>query len=101
MDKALYDSFTERELEILRLVALGLSNRDIADELIITVGTVRWYTKQIYSKLGVHGRVPALVRAKESGLLDEHPRRQAETATRKLLQSQPARWYHPLYRART
>ena len=71
MDKALYNSFTERELEILRLVALGLSNRDIADELIITVGTVRWYTKQIYSKLGVHGRVPALVRAKESGLLEE------------------------------
>ncbi len=72
MDTALYDTFTERETEVLRLVALGLSNRDIADELVIAVETVRWYTKQIYSKLGVHGRVPALVRAKELGLLDDH-----------------------------
>ena len=79
MDKALYDSFTERELEILRLVALGLSNRDIADELVVTVGTVRWYTKQIYSKLGVSGRIHAVMRAKRSGLLEEHAVSQTET----------------------
>src|SRR5512134_2841953 len=72
MNTALYDTFTEREMEVLRLVALGLSNRDIANELVIAVETVRWYTKQIYSKLGVHGRVPALVRAKKLGLLDDH-----------------------------
>jgi predicted ATPase/DNA-binding CsgD family transcriptional regulator len=68
----LYNSFTEREMEVLRLVALGLSNQDIANELVIAVETVRWYTKQIYSKLGVHGRVPALVQANELGLLDDH-----------------------------
>lgn len=63
------DSLTRREAEILGLVARGLSNRDIADKLVVTPETVRWYTKQIYSKLGVHGRVPALLRAKELGLL--------------------------------
>ena len=70
MPERLPDTFTARELEILRLVALGLSNRDIAEELFLAPETVRWYTKQIYSKLGVHGRVPALVRAKELGLLE-------------------------------
>ncbi len=67
------ESFTKRELEILRLIALGLSNREIADELVVAHETVRWYTKQIYSKLGVHGRVPALVRARELGLLGNIP----------------------------
>jgi non-specific serine/threonine protein kinase len=65
------DTLTAREQEILGLVAHGLSNRDIAEELVVAPETVRWYTKQIYSKLGVHGRVPALVRAKELGLLQE------------------------------
>jgi DNA-binding CsgD family transcriptional regulator len=64
-------SLTRRELDILRLVALGLSNRDIAEELVVAPETVRWYTKQIYSKLGAHGRVHALVRAKELGLLTD------------------------------
>jgi predicted ATPase/DNA-binding CsgD family transcriptional regulator len=67
------ESFTPRELEILRLAALGLSNRGIADELVVAHETVRWYTKQIYSKLGAHGRVPALVRARELGLLEHAP----------------------------
>jgi pimeloyl-ACP methyl ester carboxylesterase/DNA-binding CsgD family transcriptional regulator len=71
VDKRPPDAFTPRELEILRLVALGLSNRDIAEELVIAPETVRWYTKQIYSKLGVHGRIPALVRAQELGLIDK------------------------------
>lgn len=67
------ESFTGRELEILRLMALGMSNREIADELIVAHETVRWYSKQIYSKLGIHGRVPALIRARELGLLDDSP----------------------------
>ncbi len=64
------ESLTDRELEVLRLVALGLSNREISDQLVVAHETVRWYTKQIYSKLGAHGRVPALIRARELGLLD-------------------------------
>jgi non-specific serine/threonine protein kinase len=82
-----YSSFTARELEILRLIALGLSNRDIAEELVVAPETVRWYTKQIYSKLGVHGRFPALVRAKELGLLDEDASSKTQPAT---LPQQPA-----------
>ena len=70
-EQHLSDTLTPRELEILRLVALGLSNRDIAEDLVVAPETVRWYTKQIYSKLGVHGRVPALVRAQKLGLLAE------------------------------
>ena len=67
-------SFTARELEILHLVALGLSNRDIAEELVIAAETVRWYTKQIYGKLSVTGRIQAVNRARQLGLLqDAHP----------------------------
>lgn len=63
-------SLTRRELEILQLVASGLSNRDIAEELVVAPDTVRWYTKQIYNKLRIRGRVQAINRARELGLLD-------------------------------
>jgi len=62
---------TEREGQILGLMALGLSNREIAEELIVATETVRWYTKQIYSKFGVGGRVQAIQRGRELGLLDD------------------------------
>src|SRR5438309_237092 len=45
------DHLTQRELEILRLIAEGLTNQDIAKRLFITYGTVKWYVKQIYGKL--------------------------------------------------
>jgi non-specific serine/threonine protein kinase len=64
------DPLTDRELEILRLLADGLSNREIAQKLVITYGTVKWYNKQIYSKLGVHSRGEAVARAREAGQLD-------------------------------
>ncbi|MBZ0300278.1 MAG: LuxR C-terminal-related transcriptional regulator [Anaerolineae bacterium] len=59
------DLLTDREEEILRLMASGLSNRDIAENLVISFETVRWYTKQIYSKLGVNSRAQAIIRAGE------------------------------------
>jgi predicted ATPase/DNA-binding CsgD family transcriptional regulator len=59
----LLDPLSERELHILRLMSEGLSNREIADTLVISFETVRWYTKQIYSKLGVHSRAQAIIRA--------------------------------------
>jgi len=46
------DELTARELEVLGLMAEGLSNQEIADQLFVAKSTVRWYTKQIYSKLG-------------------------------------------------
>jgi LuxR family maltose regulon positive regulatory protein len=60
---------SERELEVLRLIAAGLSNREIAEELYIAVGTVKRHINHIYGKLGVHSRTQALVRARELNLL--------------------------------
>lgn len=57
------DPLTERELDVLQLMVDGLTNRQIAEKLTIEYETVRWYTKQIYSKLGVHSRVQAVQRA--------------------------------------
>lgn len=61
--------FTERELEILRLLAIGLSNREIAEQLFLAVGTVKKYTSNIYGKLSVHSRTQASAKARELGLL--------------------------------
>lgn len=63
--EALVEPLSERELEVLRLIASGLSNREIADELYIAVGTVKRHINHIYAKLNVHSRTQALVRAQE------------------------------------
>jgi ATP/maltotriose-dependent transcriptional regulator MalT len=60
---------TERELEILRLAADGLSNREIADQLVLAVSTVKWYINEIFSKLHVTTRTQAVARARRLGLL--------------------------------
>ncbi|UCC52759.1 MAG: hypothetical protein JSV68_02100, partial [Anaerolineaceae bacterium] len=67
----LLESLTEREMDILRLLAKGLSDREIAQRLVLTQGTVKWYNKQLYSKLDVHSRSEAVERGRELGLLDE------------------------------
>ena len=69
----LVEPLTERELGVLNLIARGLSNREIASELVLTLGTVKWYNRQIYSKLGVHSRTQAVERAKQVGLFDTRP----------------------------
>ncbi len=63
------EHLTAREAEILRRLAAGDSNRDIASGLVVTLGTVKWYVNQIYSKLGVRSRTQAVARARELGLL--------------------------------
>ncbi len=63
------DPLSDRELEVLRLFAAGLSNREIASELIISVGTAKWHAHNIFEKLGVHGRTQAIARARELRLL--------------------------------
>jgi predicted ATPase/DNA-binding CsgD family transcriptional regulator len=63
------EPLTERELEILRSIEAGLTNREIAQELVLSIETIKWYNKQIYSKLGVHNRAQAVASAREAGLL--------------------------------
>jgi LuxR family maltose regulon positive regulatory protein len=58
-----------REIEVLRLVASGLSDRAIAEQLILATGTVKKHLNNIYSKLGVHTRTQALTRASTMNLL--------------------------------
>jgi DNA-binding NarL/FixJ family response regulator len=65
----LLDPLTERELEVLQLVASGLSNADIAERLVVEVTTVKKHLNHIYSKLGVETRTQALLRAQELSLL--------------------------------
>ena len=65
----LVDPLSERETEVLGLIAAGLSNREIAQELVIAVGTVKRHINNIYGKLGVHSRTRAVARARELGLL--------------------------------
>jgi LuxR family maltose regulon positive regulatory protein len=63
------EPLSDRELEVLRLLAAGLSNPEIADELVVAVSTVRSHCKNIYGKLGVHSRWDAVQRGQVLGLL--------------------------------
>jgi DNA-binding NarL/FixJ family response regulator len=60
---------TPRELEVLRLVARGMSNSDIAHELVVGDATVKTHVARIFSKLQLHDRAQAVVLAYESGLV--------------------------------
>jgi LuxR family maltose regulon positive regulatory protein len=65
----LVEPLSERELEILGLIAVGKSNRQIADDLVLSVGTVKWHLNNIYGKLGVRSRTQAVAQARELNLL--------------------------------
>jgi ATP/maltotriose-dependent transcriptional regulator MalT len=66
----LVEPLTPREMEVLRLIAKGLTNQQIADQLIIAIGTVKSYTAEIYGKLQVNNRTQAVTRAQDINLLD-------------------------------
>jgi DNA-binding NarL/FixJ family response regulator len=67
--RANLDLLTEREREVLRLVARGRSNRDIADELFVGHETVKSHVGSVLMKLGVQGRTQAVIAAYESGFV--------------------------------
>jgi LuxR family maltose regulon positive regulatory protein len=60
---------SQAQLEVLHLVNLGHANREIADQLAITVGTTKWHLYQIFRKLDVKNRTAAAARARQLGLL--------------------------------
>lgn len=66
---ALIEPLSERELGVLRLIALGRSNQQIADELILAVGTVKKHLNNIFGKLDVQSRTEAVARARDLDLL--------------------------------
>ncbi|MEM8861754.1 MAG: LuxR C-terminal-related transcriptional regulator, partial [Chloroflexota bacterium] len=65
----LLDPLTKRELEILRLMSAGLSNPEIADQLIIATGTVARHTNNIFGKLDVRNRTEATLKARSLNLI--------------------------------
>jgi LuxR family maltose regulon positive regulatory protein len=62
------DPLSEQELRVLGLIVAGKTNREIADELFISVGTAKWHVHNILQKLGVSNRSQAAARARELGL---------------------------------
>ena len=67
--EGLLEPLTERELEVLRLVAAGLSNRQIAEQLVVSLGTAKSHIHHIFGKLDVSSRTEAAARARDLGLI--------------------------------
>jgi LuxR family maltose regulon positive regulatory protein len=65
----LIEPLSERELEVLQLIAEGLTNQEIASRLFLALNTVKAHTRNIYGKLGVHNRTQAVARARALGIL--------------------------------
>jgi LuxR family maltose regulon positive regulatory protein len=63
------ETLTETQQRILRLIATGMSNQQVADKLFITVGTTKWHLNQIFGRLQVRNRTEAVARARELDLL--------------------------------
>jgi LuxR family transcriptional regulator, maltose regulon positive regulatory protein len=68
-DYPLHELLSQRELEILQLVAQGLSNREIGERLFLALSTVKGHNRNIFDKLHAQSRTEAIARAREIGLL--------------------------------
>ena len=67
--ESLIEALSERELEVLRLVALGKSNQQIAEDLVLATGTVKKHLNNIFGKLNAQNRTECVARARELNLL--------------------------------
>jgi LuxR family maltose regulon positive regulatory protein len=67
--QSLTEPLSQRELEVLQLIAQGLSNREISERLFLAVITVKGHNRNIFRKLQVRRRTEAIARARELGLL--------------------------------
>ncbi len=65
----LVEPLSQRELEVLQIIALGKTNQEIAQKLIVAPGTVKAHTASIYRKLDVVNRTEAVARARQLGIL--------------------------------
>ena len=83
-----HDSLTDRECEILALLADGLSNHEIASRLHLAHRTVKWYNSQIYRKLGVNNRDDAVVQARKRSLVIHTAAHAVKAAARNNLPAQ-------------
>jgi predicted ATPase/DNA-binding CsgD family transcriptional regulator len=70
LDLSYLEPLTNREMEVLELLASGSSNQEIAAALVVEVTTVKWYNAQIYGKLHVKNRKQAVIRAQTLGILE-------------------------------
>ena len=68
-DGRLLETLTARELDVLRLMAQGASNADIATGLTVSLGTAKWHVGHVLAKLGATSRTQALLRAQQVGLV--------------------------------
>jgi LuxR family maltose regulon positive regulatory protein len=68
-ESELIEPLSDRELEVLELIADGLTNREIASRLFLSLNTVKVHTRNVYGKLGVHSRTQAVARAQALGIL--------------------------------
>ena len=66
---SLVEPLSERELQVLQLIADGLSNQEIAASLVLSLNTVKWHTSNIYGKLGVKNRTQAVAQARSLDIL--------------------------------
>ena len=76
------DRLTRREFDVLLLLSEGLSNQEVADRLLLGLGTVKWHTIQIYAKLDVHSRARAVIQARQLGILPANPPIKQEKAAK-------------------
>jgi len=70
-DGDLLDQLTKRESEVLELIALGMSNRAIAGQLVVAETTLKWHVRNLYTKLHVKSRTQAVAKARKLGLIGD------------------------------